>query len=181
MSLLGIIALISGVLGVILTILQRIWCWPAALISVVASFIEFYDQRLYGDMALQGFYFVSGIYGWWYWSKKQQEEFVVSFTPKTMWLILGLITVIQSVVYYFLLKKFKGDQVFLDAVLTAASITATYMMTKKWLENWIAWVIIDFAYILLYGIKFMWLFAILYLVFTVMAAYGFYSWKKKVA
>lgn len=178
MSLLGLIALITGVLGVILTIKQTVWCWPVALVSVITSSIEFYEQRLFGDMALQAFYFVSGIYGWYYWRKQIQEQFTVSKTPTSKWLILIIITLVQFVVYYFLLKKFKGDKVFLDALLTAASITATYMMTKKWLENWLAWVVIDLTYVFLYGIKSMWLFAVLYLVFTIMAAFGYLKWRR---
>ncbi len=177
MSLLGAIALISGVLGVLFTIMQRIWCWPLALISVVTSFLEFYEQRLYGDMALQGFYFVTGIYGWYYWKKNENKEFNVIHTPRTMWLFMFLATLIQSIIYYFLLKKLKGDQIEFDAILTACSITATFMMTKKWIENWAFWVLIDLAYVILYWKKEMPLFAVLYFVFTAMAAYGFYSWR----
>lgn len=179
MSLLGIIALIFGVLGVILTIFQRIWCWPAGLISVVVSAIVFYYQRLYGDMALQGFYFVSGIYGWWFWNANKKKSFDVIPVPNKFWVPLFIATVLQTGVYYILLTKFKGDRVILDSVLTAASITATYMMTKKWIQNWIFWVVIDLTYVLLYGLKNMWDFAILYFVFTIMAAYGYYLWKKK--
>ncbi len=174
---LGIIALITGVLGVLFTIMQRIWCWPFALLSVITSSIEFYKQHLFGDMCLQGFYFVAGVYGWWYWSENLKKEFKVTNTPMNRWLVMLLATLAQAVLYYFLLKKFKGDQVIFDSILTACSITATYMMTKKWIENWAFWVLIDGAYVILYGIKQMPLFAILYFVFTAMAAYGFYSWR----
>lgn len=177
MSVLATIALITGVLGVLFTIMQRIWCWPFALISVVTSSFEFYNERLFGDMALQGFYFVTGIYGWYYWKKNENKEFYVVHTPRTMWFLMFLATIVQSVIYYFLLKQFKGDQIEFDAILTACSITATFMMTKKWIENWAFWVLIDLAYVILYWKKDMPLFSILYFVFTVMAAYGFYSWR----
>ncbi len=180
MSLLALIALIFGVLGVILTIFQKIWCWPAALIGIIVSVFVFYEQRLFGDMALQFFYFISGIYGWWYCEKNSNSVFNVSYVPKKMWVLLLLATITQFGIYFLLLGKFKGDQIVFDSILTAASITATYMMTKKWIENWICWVLIDFAYVFLYGIKHMWEFAILNIAFTLMAAYGFYLWKKKV-
>jgi nicotinamide mononucleotide transporter len=178
MSVLGIIALVFGVAGVLLTILQSIWCWPIALVSVCASAFEFYEQRLFGDMALQGFYFVSGLYGWWFWKENQKKSFKIGYVRSNDWVWLFLFTLIQVVVYYFLLNYFKGDQVFLDSLLTAGSITATYMMTRKWLQNWIVWVIIDGAYVFLYLIKDMWVFALLYLCFTLMAAYGYVSWKR---
>lgn len=179
MTLLGLISLISGVAGVLLTIRQSIWCWPAALISVVTSGYEFYESHLFGDFALQVFYFISGVYGWYFWDRNKNKEFIISLLPIKMIVPLVIVTLIQAMVYYFLLRYFKGDQVIFDAILSACSITATYMMTKKWLENWVFWALIDFSYIILYAIKDLWLYAILYLVFTLMAAYGFYKWKSQ--
>lgn len=179
MTILGIISLVFGVAGVLLTIKQSIWCWPSALISVVTSGYEFFESRLYGDFALQVFYFISGVYGWIYWNRNKNKEFIVTILPIKFIIPLTFVTILQAVLYYFVLRYFKGDQVLFDAILTACSITATYMMTKKWLENWFCWVLIDFAYIILYVIKDLWLYAILYLVFTLMAAYGFYKWKKQ--
>jgi nicotinamide mononucleotide transporter len=177
MSSLSILAFVFGVAGVWFTIQKSIWCWPLALVSVISSSLEFYQQRLFGDMSLQGVYFVAGIYGWYYWNQKQNETFYVQVTPKPIWFWLFLITAFQSVLYYFLLKKLRGDQALFDAILTAGSISATYMMTKRWIENWFIWVIIDLAYVVLYGLKFMWLFAILYFVFAGMAWYGWKQWK----
>lgn len=178
MTILGIIALISGVAGVILTIKQSIWCWPMALISVISSGIEFYESRLYGDMGLQVVYFISGIYGWIYWKQKANAPFSVSHLNLKAVIPLILFTVIQFFIYFFLLSFFKGDKIIFDSILTACSITATYMMTKKWIENWLFWVIIDFAYVILYLIKDLHLYAILYLLFTIMAYIGFIKWRK---
>ncbi len=178
MNELGFVALVFGILGVLFTIKQNVWCWPFAIISVVASIIEFYNERLYGDMALQVFYFFAAIYGWWFWKKESLTEFKVSHIPLKWILILIFASAVQFLIYYFLLKKFKGDKIIFDAILTALSVSATYMMTRKWLENWLTWVIIDLAYVILYIQKDMWLFAVLNVFFTTMAAYGFFEWKK---
>jgi nicotinamide mononucleotide transporter len=178
MSVLGIVALIFGVLGVWLTIKQSIWCWPAGLVAVLASITEFYNQRLFGDMSLQIIYFGAGVYGWIYWNRQTTESFAVTRTALKKIPALVIITVLQSVVFYYLLIYFKGDRPLLDGLLTACSLTATYMMTKKWVENWMAWVIIDAAYVLLYGLKDMWLFAVLNLLFTGVAFYGWLKWRK---
>jgi nicotinamide mononucleotide transporter len=180
MSVLGIIALVSGTLGVWLTIKQNIYCWPVSLVAVLSSIIEFYEQRLYGDMSLQVVYLFLGIYGWVYWNEKKKEAFEVKATPLKALPLLLLVTLLQGLLYYFLLLYFKGDRPVLDAALTAGSLTATYMMTKKWVENWLTWVFIDGTYILLYGLKEMWLFALLYLLFTVIAFYGWLKWRKTV-
>ena len=180
MSVLGIIALIFGVLGVVFTIRQSIWCWPLSLISVLASITEFYNEKLFGDMSLQIIYLFIGVYGWIYWHKQSTDTFVIKKTNLKAIPLLLLVTIAQSVLYYYLLIYFNGDRPLLDGVLTAASLTTTYMMTKKWVENWLAWTVIDATYIILYGIKEMWLFCILYFLFTIIAFYGWLKWRKTV-
>lgn len=173
-----ILAFVSGALGVWLTIKQNVLCWPVALLSVVISIVVFYKQRLYGDMSLQVFYFFAGIYGWVYWERNRRKEFIVRRTEKKAIPLLIVITLTQALVYYFLLVHFKGDRPLLDAFLTAGSLTATYMMTRKWVANWFVWVVIDGSYILLYAVKHMWWFCALYLLFTLMAFYGWLKWRK---
>ena len=173
-----LIALVTGILGVWLTIKQHLLCWFFASVSVLFSFFIFYQQRLYGDMLLQALYFFIGIYGWIYWKQNIKKEFKVTKTHKRLVVVLIAVTLLQTTGYYFLLNYFGGDRPFLDAFLTAASLTATYMMTKKWVENWAVWVLIDGTYILLYGLKQMWLFCLLYLLFTIMAYIGWVKWKK---
>ena len=180
MSYLSIIALLFGALGVWLTIKQTILCWPVSLIAVIASLIEFYNQRLFGDMSLQVFYFFAGVYGWIYWNQKSRETFNVIDMPSSQILPLMIVTLLQVFVYYSLLKYYNGDKPLVDAILTACSLTATFMMTKKYVQNWAAWVFIDFAYILLYISKNMWIFAVLYLIFTLLAFYGWRKWKNMV-
>src|SRR5688572_9147809 len=99
MSVFGIIAFVSGVLGVWLTIKQNILCWPAALISVVTSSIDFFNARLFGDMSLQVFYFFAGLYGWFYWKEHAKQTFTVTRVPLNALMWLVIITVIQTGVY----------------------------------------------------------------------------------
>ncbi len=173
-----IIALITGVLGVVLTIKQTIWCWPVALISVVIIIVSLFKMNLYGDMCLNIFYFFSGIYGWIYWKQNQNKTFQILKTPVKLIIPLVLITVAQTATYYYILKYFKSDFPLADSILTACSVTCTYMMTKKWLENWIIWVLIDLAYVFLYLAKDSLIYAILLGFMSFVALYGFFSWKK---
>jgi nicotinamide mononucleotide transporter len=173
----SIISLVFGTIGVWLTIRQTIWCWPFAIIATITSAIDFLNARLFGDMSLQLFYFVSGVYGWAFWRIKSKETFVVTHLPNYfIWLLIA-VTLLQWLVYYFILNYFHGDSVIADAGLTAASVTATYMMTRKWLQNWWCWILIDVLYVLLYLYKGLYLYALLYFIFTAMSVYGAISWK----
>lgn len=178
MSLIGVIALVTGSLGVWLTIRQNSWCWPMALISVVTSAIDFYNSRLFGDMALQVMYFAQGVYGWMVWHKARSTNFTVTRLPLRYWWLVGTAIVLLWLVAYYVLIYVKGNRALLDAMLTAASLVTTYMMTKKWAENWLLWVGIDATYIILYALTNLWSYALLYLVFTGMAWYGWRQWKK---
>ncbi|MES2679178.1 MAG: nicotinamide riboside transporter PnuC [Bacteroidota bacterium] len=176
----GIVVFLLGALGVWLTIKESIWCWPVSLVAVVISIIIFFDSKLYGDMALQVFYFFAGLYGWFYWNTNKNKAFVVKRARLKEVPVLLVVTVLQSVAYYYLLLHFKGEQPLLDAILTASSLTVTYMMTKKWVENWMIWVAIDLTYILLYCIKELWFFAALSFIMAILAAYGYFKWRRTV-
>ena len=173
------IALLFGILGVILTIFEIIWCWPIALISVLIQAYTFYHARLFGDFSLQIFYFFSGIYGWIYWNKNKLQPFLISSAPKNSWIYIIASEILLTCILYFILKQFKSDQVILDSILTSASLICTYLMTKKWVENWLFWIIIDLTYVYLCIIKQLPVYAILYLFYGIMAYYGFYTWRKK--
>lgn len=178
MSVLGLIAFISGTLGVWLTIKQSIWCWPMAILSTVCSGLDFYLSRLFGDMSLQVFYFFAGLYGWILWEKKRKDDFKALPMPLKYWpAIIGAGVLLFALCYYMLLY-FEGARPLLDAALTAASLVTTYMMTRKWSQNWLLWVGIDGTYIILYGLTNLWFYAALYLLFTIMAWYGWRQWKK---
>lgn len=179
MALLDWLAFVFGVLGVIFTIRQNIICWPISLIGVGLSFVAFYQQRLFGDAALQIIFFIYGLYGWYNWLKLKPSEFKISVVSPKNITILMVITLVLFLGIYKLLIVFKGDKVLVDAILTALSLTTTYMMIKKWIENWLIWVVIDLAYMGLYISKNMYLFALLYFIFALVAFAGFFQWKKE--
>lgn len=177
----GILVFIVSALGVWLTIKQTIWCWPVALIAVIVSIVILYKERLFGDMALQIFYFFAGIYGWIYWKRNQNIPFEVKHINQKLIPLLVGITAVQAFVYYHLLVYYKGDRPVFDSILTACSLTITYMMTKKWVENWLLWVIIDLAYVVLFCLKEMWFFAATNLLMAIIAYYGWLKWRKEVS
>jgi len=181
MSLPGLIALISGVLGVWLTIRQSIWCWPMALLSVVCSGIDFYESRLFGDLGLQVIYFAQGVYGWYVWQTRREQNFQSSRMPVKWWPVILLSLALLWLGMYYLLVFLKGNRAELDALLTAASLVTTFMMIRKWAENWLLWVLIDGTYIILYALTDLWSYVVLYAVFTIMAWYGWTQWKKNLS
>ena len=180
MSILGIIALVFGVAGVLLTIKQSIWCWPAALISVVTSGYEFYESRLFGDMALQVFYFVSGVYGWIYWAKGKDgaEPPIVAMGWSRAAIVLAATAAAAGGLGWLAGQVTDAQASTFDAMLTGLSVVAQILLSRKVLENWLFWIITDILSIGVYASQGLYPTAALYVVLLVLATWGLWEWQR---
>jgi len=176
-----IVGAITGLLCVWLAARQHVWTWPIALISVVCYFVFFYQIRLYADMWLQLFFFGSNLYGWYEWrfgGKNKSELPVTRLQPLQIGLILiiGLITSGLLAMYF---QSFtNASYPWLDSVLAAFSVLAQILLTRKKIENWIIWLLVDVVYVGLYWKKEAHLTAGLYFIFLIIAVQGFREWHK---
>jgi nicotinamide mononucleotide transporter len=66
----------------------------------------------------------------------------------------------------------------MDAWTTALSLSATYLQSKKYLESWVLWILVDVFYIGLYLYKGLQLTAGVYFVFLCMCLMGWRAWKR---
>ena len=179
MNLLDWIGAIFGIIGVVLTIFQKIWTWPISIAALIISSISFFRAELFGDASLQFIYILQSFYGWKNWNEKENLKAEIAYhLPIKNILVLVIVTSIQAIIYYNILFYFNSSLPIIDAILTASSITTTYMMIKKWIEHWILWVVIDIAYVVLYIFKDLEPYAVQYFIFAILACYGFIQWKK---
>lgn len=173
------LAFLTGLAGVYLTIKQKISSWPIELVAIIITAYLLYIEKLYGNACLQIFYFVLSIYGWVVWKYDSNLKHITVARLSSKQIVALLIaTALQALLYYYLLLYFKGNAPLLDACLTAASVTATFLMTKKYIENWLAWIVIDILYVVLYVQQELILLAVLSVLFSILAITGFYSWRK---
>jgi len=176
-----IIASVLGIAGVYLTAKQKIWCWPVGLANVVLSLYVFFVAKLYADVVLQVFYLVMTLYGWYNWifgGEKKFELPVRKIRSKELIIMLVSGFSLSYVVGYLFANYTDAAFPYWDSLLTVWGIIATYAMGKKIIEHWLMWIIIDINCTILYFIKELYAFAPLYFIFTILAVYGFYTWKK---
>jgi nicotinamide mononucleotide transporter len=177
------------VLGVLLSVVylwlsirQNILLWPVGILSALIYIIVFYDSKFYADMGLNAYYFVISIYGWIHWSKRSTEKnagLPVLNVGLVRGAVLLVIILILFVVTGYLLDHLTDSPVpYWDALTTAASIVATWMLTRKILEHWILWVFIDVVSMGLYIYKGLYPTAILFAIYTTMAVIGYLQWKR---
>ena len=178
---LEIVAVAVTLLAVFLTARQIIWCWPLGMVSVTLYAVIFFQAKLYADMGLQGLYFALAAYGWWAWlhGGKNHGELAVTRTSPAMVAVLAVVGAGAAVVLGQTLYRYTDASLpFMDSALTAFSIVAQWMQTRKKLEAWLVWLAVDIFYVGMFLYKDLTLTAGLYAIFLFLAVMGFVEWRR---
>lgn len=187
MTSIEILATILGILCVGLLILRNQWSWPIGLVQVVLQGIVLWNAKLYAETVLQGVFWVLQLYGWWAWIASNRKKCasqsvnapvrVERLNANASVFFIGL-TLLQTIlIAWFLMSFTDGKSPIADAFITAASLTAQYLLAKRYYENWGYWIVVDVLSIPLYVIRELPVLAVLYVVFLAMAIAGFYQWR----
>jgi len=179
-----VLASIFGLLYILLSIKQNIWCWPVGFITSALYIYVFFVTRFYADMGLQVYYLIVSVYGWYYWmfggKSKKQDDLVISKIGFKSGAILFLINaVLFSAISYVLINFTDSDIPYWDAFTTAASFVATWMLAQKKIEHWIIWIVVDAVSMGLYIYKGLYPTVFLFAVYTLLAILGYFEWKKE--
>lgn len=187
-----LIAMVLSIVCIWLTALEKIINWPIGIVSCVLYGFIFFNNGIYLDASLQIFFIVFGFYGWHMWVKgANKKEMFITRTPRRTYLLL-LMAGIPSVFLLVTVLPYLTDLLtmllhinvarstipYFDSTTTVLSLIATWMTAKKYIENWLVWIIADLIYIVEYVIKGLYLTAILYFIFTLLAVYGYFEWIK---
>lgn len=178
------LAVFLSVSYLILAIKQNLWCWPAAFISTLIYSILFFDASLLMDSALNIFYLIMAIYGWYSWKygnvKNQNVDLEISTygLTKNIQIILALI-ILSFGLGYIMANYTSADYAYLDTFTTVFAVFTTYTLTKKVLENWLYWIVIDSVSIYIYINKGFYLTAVLFALYTILAFVAYNNWKKE--
>lgn len=182
-SLLEITVVILGFLYVILIAMEKRIGWIVGIIGSALFVASNIMQHLYMDTILNSYYVIAGIYGWYIWGgeSKGSDIPVQKIQPS---LFLGLLTAsgLLTIGLGGLLGHYTNNSLpYLDAGVTVLSFLATWMSTKKYIENWLIWLIADPLAMILYAMKGGWFYPLLFGAYTIMAIYGYLKWKKHLA
>ncbi len=165
------------------SIKQNILLWPLGLIGSLVYIYIYFSVRLYAEMGLQFYYVFISIYGWIYWKTEkensiQKEQIPVKRTENKTAFYLFIFTIFLFLILGFILKNYTNASLpFWDAFTTSASISATWMLARKYLEHWIVWIIVDTISIVIYIYKDLQITAFLFLIYTGLAFWGYWEWK----
>lgn len=170
-----------SVITVGLNIRQLHWAWLFSILSSALYAVVFFDARLYGDMGLQFVFIGVSVWGWLLWLRGDDQSAALPVSrlgAQGRWQALVACLLAFVVLAVFLKYCTDTDVPYADGFLTAGSLLGQVLLSRKKIENWHVWIIVDVLYVGLYMYKGLMLTAILYGIFVVMAIMGLRAWSK---
>lgn len=189
LSYIELIGTLFGFISVILAARANILTWSTGIINEAAFFILFYQVQLYSDMYLQIYFFGVTIYGWYYWKNQNGSSSITTLSKQwrlRILLILVVMTLLSgnamSKVHLYFPDIFSqpASYPYWDALTTMSSIVATILLSRKIIETWVLWIVVDIISVVLYLFKGIHLVAIEYVIFLIICVVGFNNWRNKI-
>jgi len=183
MSYWEVAAVILGITYLLLAVNESLWCWYAAFISTAIFLYVFWQVNLVMESALQVYYLAMAVYGWWQWQHGENKPggstanlSISTWSIRKHALAIGAV-ILSSILSAILLAHYTQAALpLLDSFTTWGSIVTTWMVTRKVLENWLYWMVIDSVSIYLYLDRGLYLTAILFLAYLLIVIFGYRKW-----
>lgn len=180
-----IIIFIFGVLSVYFAKKENILVYPTGIICTILSVYIMYNAKYYADMSINIYYSIISVYGWFQWKKITNGEVLsISRTSERekiiglgLFLITGLICVL---IYTFFDYKLQLNN-YLDVFTTSLFFTAMWYMARKKIENWTLWIVGNTFAVYIFFDRQLYIIAIQYIIFTILAISAYIEWKKYLA
>ena len=179
MTILEIVGVVFAFVYVLLAIRRHIACWPASYIASGLFVVVFLDKGLIFQPWLQVFYMVMAVYGYRKWCRGAKKPAKLGYWGWRNNLIAVAVLLAVSIPITIYGARFSDSSLFFVDVVTAlAAPLAAFMQARKYIGNWIWWIVLDSVLVALYlerGLNYT---AVLYASYLVLAWVGYRSWRK---
>ena len=177
------IAVIFGFLSVWFAKENNVLVYPAGILSTAIFVYILTISELYGDATINGYYFLMSFYGWYFWTQKKSGQIInqvgrASLNEKIGSIFLFVFGIIAIFLIYNYFNKWSTVSAYIDTLTTGIFFVAMWLMSRRKIEHWTFWIIGDVLSVPLYIYKGLFLTAIQYFVFTIIAIMGYREWKK---
>lgn len=178
------VAVVFAIAYLLLAVKENILCWLFALLSTAIYTILFWDVSLLMESALNVYYMAMAVYGWQQWTRggsnggdEPHALGIQSLSIRQHVMVIAAIAILSLVSGYLLGEHSSAAWPYVDSFTTWASVITTYLVTRKYLENWLYWIVIDTVSIPLYIDRGLNLTALLFVAYVVIAVIGYFKWR----
>lgn len=177
------IAFIFGIASVWYAKKENILVYPTGLIATSITVYLLYKASYLGDMMMNFYYSMMSIYGWWNWSRKKNDTYVVPISrtnakEKLIGVVLVMLTMMVTYGVYRFFDYTIETVNYIDIFTSGIFFTAMWYMATKKIENWTLWIFADVITVPLYAYRGLGMLSLQYLIFTILAIQGYLAWKK---
>lgn len=181
---LDITTTVLGLAYILLEYKASLWLWLVGFVMQVMDIVLYYQKGLYADCGMEFYYIAMTVYGVWVWKfgkKRNQapkEVLPVTHFKKSLVLPWAVATLaIWAILWYWL--TLVGSMVpVADAFTTALSFVGVWALARKYLEQWLIWIVVDVVTCVLYFYKDIPFKASLYGLYVIIAVFGYLKWKR---
>ena len=176
-----------GIISVVFAKKQNILVYPTGIICTLITMYLMYKVSLLGHILVNLLYTIISFFGWWNWSRRENNDLVVKVSKLTSndltksLLIFFFIVFVAYFAHDFFATNFEGQIKELDILTSGIFVTAMWLMANKKLENWILWIIGNVITIPLYLSSDKIILSIQYVIFTILAIQAYIEWKKSLS
>lgn len=182
MQTIEIIGAVIGLLYLYLEYNANRWLWPVGVLMPIVYVYIFFQSKFYADLGVNVYYFFASIYGWIHWSKhkkSEEEELLITHTPRKYVFPLTIIGVLLFTLIAFILIRFTDSPVpYGDSFTTSLSILGMWLLAQKYVEQWWFWFVVNIVSCGLYLWKGLYPTSILFAIYSVISVFGYFKWKK---
>jgi nicotinamide mononucleotide transporter len=181
---LEIVAVVMGLASVYFAKKDHLWVYPTGMISTAIYVYLLVQAGLVGDVLINAYYFIMSVYGWFYWTQKKEGITVHAIasinrreTLMSVFLFIGSIVGVGLLYVFF--DKANDWTAPVDTLTTALFFVGMWLMARRKIQHWIFWIIGDVISVPLYLVKGLGLTSLQYIIFTLIAIFGYREWKKR--
>jgi len=181
------IAVITGIVSVWFSQREQVWVYPTGPINTSLFIYICWEGQLFGEASVNLYYTIMSLYGWWLWTRKNEQSenvWKIQFSTQKEWglqlLFFGVTYGILFSIISWLQSSFSPDAIpWADAVASASAYTGMWLMARKKVESWYWWILTNITSIPLFYVKGYVFTSVQFMVLLVMAIYGWKAWREK--
>ncbi|WP_395695036.1 nicotinamide riboside transporter PnuC [Piscinibacter sp.] len=179
---LELLAVVLSLAMVVCNVRVNVTAWPLAITASLLYFVLFWDSRLYGEASLQIFFAIVALWGWWQWLRGTMDDGgrlrVRSLPRHAAFACLAALALAWPALALFLRHYTDSDVPWFDAFPTAGSLVGQWLLGRKYIENWLAWLGVNLVSVGLFAFKGLWLTVLLYALFVLLSVIGWRAWRR---
>lgn len=155
--------------------------WTLGVINAVFFIVLFTTEKLYGDVLLNSYYFITSAVGLYYWKfggRNKTERKISHLDVKGYALSIGAALAAMLSIGYLFDNYTDAHYAYTDMFIVGMSFVGQFLLAKKIFENWYFWIVADIVAIYLYTAKDLYLVTAMTAVYLVFCVMGVFKWRK---